>query len=588
MQHPSELDTLATAFELAMHDAEAADLHLRDHLSALAAAPTLDAAGFESIPELRTQRMEACLVLGESLLGWLRAGGQVVLEDAKPEAVAPPTIPLEPDPPTLRAPVSATPLETAKPETTATAPHPQPEPSPLSDASQSVVWPPPNTRRLGASDPSHSDERPPLEVQVSSPAARPLRDDDRPAVVPDSVAPDSVAPDLVDPDSEDVDDDPTDEAPASPSLSLDAIDALKARFERGAGFAEGAKVVVQTSLPVAILRRLGAPTQVSDEAAWRRAVDLLAREVRARTGWSEATRTAHQELVSYVAARARYLQDEVQNRYGYDDHGAVLTNVFRTLSAYQAEARKGFANGLARNQRPSSGTWWAESKVWWRRLAARGGTAIRPSRAELLDDVAAALTMPLVTQVVRSALEAAISGGVTSDDPKLIALIEPFAHVLEGTTRLKTLRSVLKQRARSSKAQTAGPRGSEGDSTIVVPDDVVAWTRGKSAVLIGGDRVSVNDSLQQTLDALELTDHRWETGHQVRRVGSVADQVRAGGVDLVVIFRQFISHKVSEQLVPACKSTDGVSMVWVESGYGSGAVIRALQATVEREVGVAK
>lgn len=511
------IDTAADRFEAALETAQDADQQLRRLLGSLALADHLEAAAWADVRRAHADRLAACQSVGEALLAWVRVGGEIVLEEPEDGAAAAET----PDE------VSA--IEPSAPQLE--VPRVDPAPVPIAPSA-----------RCESSESKTEDPIPPVEG------------------LPD--------------------DDPTDEAPPPNPLPPELVARLQGRFASGAGFVDETPEVVQTSLPHAIASRLGAPRRLSTASAWRHEVDLLLGEAQEQRGWQRATAAARHELVCYLVARARYLQDEARVQSPPADSVAQLRQVFGALSGYQETRGLRFVNGLSRRQRPAAGTWWAEASVWWRKLAERAGIDPGPDTDHLLLAVQSALTAPIHPPAAVDCVERAIQGGLSSDDQALLALVEPHAHLFLQTGRLKTLRTVLKVRARTDRGDDPAQGAVAPDEPAVeVGHEVVAFTRGRRALLVGGDRT--NAAVDQTLDALELAELRRESGKRVRRVESMAEQVKAGTVDLVLFIRGFISHKVTELLLPACKAGD-VEVVWVDDGYGAAAIVRALEGVVER------
>jgi hypothetical protein len=101
---------------------------------------------------------------------------------------------------------------------------------------------------------------------------------------------------------------------------------------------------------------------------------------------------------------------------------------------------------------------------------------------------------------------------------------------------------------------------------------------GKSAVLIGGEPREVNRArLERTLGLRKL---EWISSKNPRRHDAIVDAVAAGGVDLVFIVKNLISHSILEKIVAAC---DEAHVGWaLLDGYGSAAFIRGVERYLAR------
>ena len=161
-----------------------------------------------------------------------------------------------------------------------------------------------------------------------------------------------------------------------------------------------------------------------------------------------------------------------------------------------------------------------------------------------------------LVKLVRRLLES----GLTQSDPQLVQLLLPPRAAIKRASGLKTLRSRLKQ-ASEGKAPTVPP-----STSTAVPQDwpFFAQTEGKVVVILGGDpRPEAKDRIAEAFRFREVT---WETTDS-RRVQSVRERVLRHSVDMVVLLRQLLSHKVSEAITPACNQA-GVPFVVVDTGYG--------------------
>jgi len=111
---------------------------------------------------------------------------------------------------------------------------------------------------------------------------------------------------------------------------------------------------------------------------------------------------------------------------------------------------------------------------------------------------------------------------------------------------------------------------------VKAPEAVLALTRGKRAVIVGGTgtREEHRVKLQAVLEVAELdwaTSERGATGAFAR----VEERVKHGTYDLVIFLAGYTSHK-SVPLLRACKAR-GVPLVYVPRGYSAAQVVAAIE-----------
>lgn len=200
--------------------------------------------------------------------------------------------------------------------------------------------------------------------------------------------------------------------------------------------------------------------------------------------------------------------------------------VFARLSAYSQREQPGFTHGMARQHQPRHGSWLRDA------FAAQGG--LRHWLGEP-QEVERAPVRPAPKAAVEAAPE---------------------------------------------------PQEEAGDEALI-EDDWPWWPQveGKRAILVGGSPREV--SRHRLQEAFRLGKLDWVDG-EVRRVDSVTERIRSGGLDLVLLVGRFLSHKVSKKVLHACKSRK-IPCAVLESGHGVVAARRAveryLQAAVTRSVG---
>jgi len=152
---------------------------------------------------------------------------------------------------------------------------------------------------------------------------------------------------------------------------------------------------------------------------------------------------------------------------------------------------------------------------------------------------------------------------VRPDDPRLVKMLLPHAALLTKEPQIKAVRKALRKYEKELEQEG---RESEADESLV-PSDWPFWeyTRGKKALLVGGDRrARVVDRLR---DTFEFSDVDWESGWNIRKLETLATKVNNGQVDIVLFLARFMSHTTCDFLVRACKA-QGVPFLTIERGYG--------------------
>ena len=247
----------------------------------------------------------------------------------------------------------------------------------------------------------------------------------------------------------------------------------------------------------------------------------------------------------------------------------------------------GFVRGLGRGQKPERSSWVHDAEYWWRKLREELGDAghpvkqapsIRPEAA--LEALSRVVEAKQSGETIRRAAIYAVETGVASDNPRLLKLLAPHLVELEGDSRLKNVR-----RARRPPPPPPPPAAvsTEPAAEAVVPADwpYLRLTKGRVAVMVGGDlREQTRRNVQRALGFKELT---WESGYDVRATQSLASRISRGRVEFVIFLRRFISHKITELLVPACRNAD-IPWVMVEQGYGLTRICLSIERYLEKRL----
>jgi hypothetical protein len=106
--------------------------------------------------------------------------------------------------------------------------------------------------------------------------------------------------------------------------------------------------------------------------------------------------------------------------------------------------------------------------------------------------------------------------------------------------------------------------------------EIIATTRGKHAVIIGGSvREDARKSILQTFEFDELDWEAYESSRPAL-LKSLEQRVKNRGVDLVMILKEFVSHTVPERLRPLCGEFE-IPCLMIEKGYGTSQIAEALR-----------
>ncbi len=374
---------------------------------------------------------------------------------------------------------------------------------------------------------------------------------------------------------------PTPPMPAGPPASLADIARLAERFEKRDDFADDPDArhrAWRAEQARALLQRIAHVPSVAERAAARRELQEIAAITKELDLLTEIPRTWHRLAMGLLAARARRIQDEVPVDAGVPNWSSTIDAIFQRLTAHSEEARPGWVNGLSRGHTPRRRSWEADARDWLHRLNhVRNGGADDRARV-MLEDLRAELDEgELADEAIAERLDAIVRAGLSSDDPDLLEVATPHLEVLENAGRCKTLRKRIRERLASDERADAAEDARPGWSPT---PGVLAATRGKVAVIVGGDERA--NSRERIREAFGFAEVSWERGWNTRRVQSLRDRIEAGNVDFAIFLRRFINHKLCDILVDACKQA-GVRHVWVDQGYG----VKRVDLALRRALGLA-
>lgn len=315
-----------------------------------------------------------------------------------------------------------------------------------------------------------------------------------------------------------------------------------------------AELCAEAGRPAPLLTRKG----VSD------AIAHLTAAIARMDAWLDQPQEVQKALMGLISSLARQIQDESEYGLTYAEDEA-LRSAFSRMTAWSREHRPGFVPGLSRSNLPDHGSWLEDGRFWWTELGQEPRTEAPVSPERLLTDLEthlqAGIDAPDAPDALIEEVRAAIAAGLPQRDPRLIALLAPHHELFQGASGLKTLKAALRDARRDP-----APEAEEESPEEVVPDDwpLLELTEDRHAVLLGGDPRP--QAAERIRVAFRLGQVEWEPT-DVRRVTALAERIRKGNVDLVVMFRRFLSHREQDLIRPACQETD-VPICVVDTGYG--------------------
>lgn len=179
-------------------------------------------------------------------------------------------------------------------------------------------------------------------------------------------------------------------------------------------------------------------------------------------------------------------------------------------------------------------------------------------------------------RVMRSEAEALInlaSAVLPEDDEVLRTVSERFGVMRVAAARPPLIRRVTGE-APVARVEAQVPAVEAPPRTV--QDAVLAVTRGKKAVILGGQgaREQHRESLQRLFEFAELEWVFSERNAGTSQFAKVEERVRNRSYDLVLFLAGYTSHK-SVKVLKACKET-GVPLVYLSRGYSVAQVERAI------------
>lgn len=292
-----------------------------------------------------------------------------------------------------------------------------------------------------------------------------------------------------------------------------------------------------------------------------------------RLTWvAELPRDVQCLLIGHLVARARCLQEapalHVVNALDLDK---PLEQLFSAWTSHQRIVQPGFVHGLGRHHAPERGSWQADARALWLELAERttllhDEPTLNPERE--LRSLEQLLEAHTDAQQVVAQLDVAIASGVAQDDPRMIRLLRSYPDIVKFA-RFKPLR-------RAIRAMEVDEEAEADDTVPGPPPEWPHWpvVRERRVIILGGSpREQARTRIERAFAMGELT---WVQVDQHKQLDSLAQRIRSGGLDLLILLQSFASHKASDKLVEACRD-GGVPFVPIEHGYGVARIQRAIE-----------
>ncbi len=314
--------------------------------------------------------------------------------------------------------------------------------------------------------------------------------------------------------------------------------------------------------------RLGPPAARETDDDRLAEAAALDRELQRLALWTEYPRGIQRALVGLFACRLRYLQEESPSHVRSILERQIRKD-FARLTQFSSDHQPGWVTGLSRQHKPETGTWLGDSEFWWKTLKRElGGFVPEAERGTTNPEVALNALQTVMSerhpdpQVVRSVATRALNAGVQPEDPRIVRLLIGHLDALAGDKALKRLRRAVRR------VET----GEDEDEEPILAQDVLPpdWpylsrTRGHAAVMVGGEVREQRRAFIQ--DALGFTSLEWVSGYDIRQVQNLAERIESGRVGFVILLARFISHKITDILMPTCRTAE-VDWVVVKQGYG--------------------
>jgi hypothetical protein len=303
------------------------------------------------------------------------------------------------------------------------------------------------------------------------------------------------------------------------------------------------------------------------------------RDLPAKVSWSELVALDADDrhlALTWLAARLRMLQELTHIDPSAPTTG--LTDLARLLTRAVALGVSRHVHGLARKHEPLNGSWMQDALVAEAKIDERTGRTepasilTRPSRDGLVDDAFRRLRAAAADEaapVWLSIVDELVTLGVRDSDVRWVGPLSRHLTEVAGTA----------DRDRIRRAVTRALADAESD--VPMPKDwpYLALTRGKRAVILGGD--GRQERIPHIRERFEFAALDWPDLPEgaPRAVQTEVKKLRSGKYDLAIVLQHFISHSVTDKVFRL--KVDGLTVVLAE-GYGTGQLQQGLERFLKR------
>lgn len=324
--------------------------------------------------------------------------------------------------------------------------------------------------------------------------------------------------------------------------------------------------VVSLQAPFRAKQEPEAPKPLPDSVKRLRVLYKTVAEINLAT-MERTRRSAH---VAYWAGLARQMVDEVPQNYQQE-----LTEFFGILTRYTREHACFWVEALSQGWRMDD----LDSYVTYYHAMAEGrepNLSFQQFRnvyegrlKSLLHNYRASqLSDPQIAKDIKTVLRGALKY-LPRSNYQLKRAMDAFGAVLNDAADPDP---------EPAEAEPEDPQEDlEPENGYDVDPEVLAITRGKTAIMTGGQGTR-EDQRRNIEEAFEFASLEWET-HPKRRgdtqMARVAARIENHKYDFVIVLAAFTSHKASDKVTTACKSS-GIPVVFLNRGYNPTAVEHAI------------
>ncbi|MFZ4580835.1 MAG: hypothetical protein ACOYOB_20830 [Myxococcota bacterium] len=276
-------------------------------------------------------------------------------------------------------------------------------------------------------------------------------------------------------------------------------------------------------------------------------------------------------VLTWLAARVRMLQDQA-----YLDRGASLdglTKLFKMLTRALEFGVARRVHGLARAHEPLHGSWLQDALAAEEKIDELTGRSLAAppvpgrSRDSQIDDAFRRLRTLVTTESSEHWLpivDELVALGVKDADPRWVGPLAEHLDALADTV----------ERQRIARAVTSAVSESQPEPAPHNDWPYLALTRGKRAVILGGDgRQERIPRLKERFDFAVLEWPAMPEGSP-RAVQTEVKKLKSGKYDIAIVLQRFIGHSVTDKVFAL--KVPGLTVVLAE-GYGTGQIQEGLE-----------